>query len=127
MAQRQTIYGDDVPEFWDYLEEVQIAIVFSYKAVESLCNALIPSDYVYELKDSRGVVQLFGKDQIERWITTSDKVTKTRARSNALTAFGSSPSPSRPARCNACWARSGSRGIGRCTARTTRGVRTATS
>lgn len=72
----KTIYGEEVVEFYDFLEEVQTSIVFSYKAVESLCNALIPDDYIYEEKDGKGIVHLYGKDQIERWIATSTKVTE---------------------------------------------------
>lgn len=69
-----TIHGNDATPFYDALEDLQISIIFSFKAVESLCNTLIPDDYVYETKDSKGIIQRYPKEQIERWISTSDKV-----------------------------------------------------
>ncbi len=72
--EKGTIHGQDVTPFYDALEDLQISIIFSYKAVESLCNTLIPEDYVYETKDNKGIIQRYHKEQIERWISTSDKV-----------------------------------------------------
>lgn len=69
-----TIFGRDASVFYDVLEDLQISVIFSYKAIESLCNALIPESYVYEIEDARGIVQRYRKDQIERWVATSTKV-----------------------------------------------------
>jgi len=72
--QKGAIQGDDATPFYDALEDLQICVIFSYKAVESLCNALIPDDFVHEVEDSKGIIQRYGKEQIERWISTSTKV-----------------------------------------------------
>jgi len=72
--EKRTIHGKDAAIFYDALEDLQVSVIFSYKAVESLCNALIPDEYVYEVVDSKGIIQRYRKEQIERWITTSDKV-----------------------------------------------------
>lgn len=69
-----TIHGKDASIFYDALEDLQICIIFNYKAVESLCNALIPDDYVHEIEDSKGIIQRYRKEQIERWVSTSTKV-----------------------------------------------------
>lgn len=68
------LYNQDVKSAYDFLEEIQKAVVFSYKAVESFCNAIIPDKHVYKKANSKGVVEHYGKEQIERWITTSEKV-----------------------------------------------------
>lgn len=83
-----TIFGDDSSVFYDALEDLQICLIFSYKAIESLCNAMIPDDYVYETEDSKGIVQRYRKEQIERWLATSTKV------KDILPAILSCPKPS---------------------------------
>ncbi|WP_347331714.1 hypothetical protein [Marinimicrobium locisalis] len=69
-----SLFDTDVKSAYDFLEEIQKSIVFGYKAVESFCNASIPDDYVYEKSNSKGIIELYGKPQIERWINTSEKV-----------------------------------------------------
>lgn len=69
-----TLYSQEVRLAYDYLEEIQKTIVFSYKSVESFCNASIPEDYVYQKTNNKGIVESYGKRQIERWINTSEKV-----------------------------------------------------
>jgi hypothetical protein len=61
---------------YDYLEEIQKSIVFSYKAIESFCNTSIPDDYTYEKETKKGTIEVFKKEQIERWLPTSEKVSK---------------------------------------------------
>lgn len=70
-----TIFDEDVKLAYDYLEEIQKSVVFSYKAVESFCNASIPDTYVYQ-KQSKKNTEHYNKDQIERWISTSEKISK---------------------------------------------------
>jgi hypothetical protein len=70
----QKLFDTDVKSAYDFLEEIQKAIVFGYKAVESFCNASIPDEYIYQKKNNKGVIEHYGKEQIERWINTSDKV-----------------------------------------------------
>lgn len=67
------IYDTNVGLAYDYLENVQAAIIFAYKAVESFCNATIPDSYVYK-KTTNKSTEHYSKEQIERWIATSEKV-----------------------------------------------------
>lgn len=70
-------YGDKVDHIYDYLEEVQKTIIFSYKAIEALCNSAIPDEYTYK-KDlsKKGISEIYDKSAIERWLSTSEKVSK---------------------------------------------------
>lgn len=70
-------YGNNVVEIYDYLEEIQKAIIFSYKAIEALCNSAIPEGYTYK-KDiaKKGIYEVYDKSAIERWLTTTEKVSK---------------------------------------------------
>ncbi|QHP80900.1 hypothetical protein EO763_13705 [Pectobacterium odoriferum] len=74
---RKNFFENDVGDIYDYLEEVQKTIVFSYKAIEAMCNSAIPDDYSYK-RDSnkKGVIEVYDKLGIERWITTTEKVSK---------------------------------------------------
>ncbi|MBO2701055.1 hypothetical protein [Shewanella algae] len=69
-----SLFDKDVKSAYDFLEEIQKAIVFGYKAVESFCNASIPDEYIYQKRNGKGVIEHYGKEQIERWINTSEKV-----------------------------------------------------
>ena len=69
-----TIFDTDVRIAYDFLEEIQKAVVFSYKAVESFCNASIPDAYTYKKTTSKGIIEHYGKEQIERWVSTSEKI-----------------------------------------------------
>ncbi|EKN4018728.1 hypothetical protein ACSIMU_001403 [Yersinia enterocolitica] len=73
----KSFFENDVSEIYDYLEEVQKTIVFSYKAIEAMCNSAIPDDYIYK-KDSnkKGVLEFYDKLGIERWVSTTEKVSK---------------------------------------------------
>lgn len=70
------IYNAEVSTAYDYLEEIQKAIVFSYKAIESFCNEAIPDDYIYKKLNTKGIQEHYPKEQIERWISTSEKVSE---------------------------------------------------
>jgi len=72
-----TLFERDVQDAYDYLEEIQKSIVFSYKAVESFCNASIPEGYSYKKSvPSRKTTEIYEKEQIERWINTSEKISE---------------------------------------------------
>lgn len=71
---RDTFFDEEVKLAYDYLEETQKSVIFGYKAVESFCNASIPEDYIYQKTNNKGVIEQYGKEQIERWINTSEKV-----------------------------------------------------
>lgn len=70
----ETIFDADVAIVYDFLEEIQKSIIFSYKAVEAFCNASIPESFVYKKKNSKSVVEHYDKEAIELWISTSEKI-----------------------------------------------------
>lgn len=61
---------------YDYIEIIQIAIVFSYTALESFANLSIPDGYFYESKNNKGILEKYDKDSIERWMSLKDKLSK---------------------------------------------------
>lgn len=70
----------------DYIELIQISIVFSYTAIESFANLSIPEDYKYEVKiKNKGITEVYDKTAIERWISLGEKV------SNILTEIYKTP------------------------------------
>ncbi|MEZ6031525.1 MAG: hypothetical protein R3C17_00350 [Planctomycetaceae bacterium] len=71
-----SLHKQEVVDAYDYLEQIQTCIVFSYKSVEAFCNASIPDDFVYTRTNSKGILEHYPKQQIERWINTSEKVSK---------------------------------------------------
>jgi len=61
----------------DFIELIQISIVFAYTAIESFTNLSIPEDYKYEVKvKSKGITEIYDKVAIERWVSLSDKISK---------------------------------------------------
>lgn len=76
MENNQDFYSENVSLFYDYIEQIQIASVFSYKAVEAFCNATIPDDFVYKKTNPKGIQEIYEISQIERWIPTSEKLTE---------------------------------------------------
>lgn len=61
---------------YDYIETIQVAIVFSYTAIESFANLSIPEGYFYETKNNKGILEKYDKDSIERWVSLKDKISK---------------------------------------------------
>ena len=54
----------------DYIELIQIAIVFGYTCLETFTNLSIPEDYIFKKNNkSKGISELYDKSAIERWIT----------------------------------------------------------
>ncbi|WP_104382598.1 hypothetical protein [Sphingobacterium sp. HMA12] len=61
----------------DYIEAIQICIVFGYTALETFSNLSITETYQYKVNvKSRGVVELYDKKAIERWVSLADKLSK---------------------------------------------------
>ena len=59
----------------DYIEKVQIAIVFGYTALETFANLSIPDEYEYKKKNkSKGIHELYEKESIERWLSLKEKI-----------------------------------------------------
>ena len=70
----------------DYIELIQISIVFAYTAIESFANLSIPEDYKYEVKvKNKGITEIYDKVTIERWVSLGDKL------SNILTEIYKTP------------------------------------
>ena len=76
IKEKNDFYDKKVQLFYDYIEQIQIALIFSYKAVESFCNATIPDSFIYKKKNSKGIQEVYGILEIERWIPTSEKLTE---------------------------------------------------
>ena len=76
-SKNKKFFENDVGEIYDYLEEAQKTIVFSYKAIEAMCNSAIPEDYIYKKSSNKkGVQEIYDKLGIERWVSTTEKVSK---------------------------------------------------
>lgn len=61
-------------ELYDYFEEIQTSIIFSYISVEAFSNAAIPEEYIHEKVNEKGIKEMWNKENIERWMSTSEKV-----------------------------------------------------
>lgn len=63
-------------DLYDYFEEIQSSIIFSYITVEGLSNAAIPSNYKYTRINEKRIKEILHKENIERWVSTSEKVSE---------------------------------------------------
>ncbi len=61
---------------YDYLEAIKVSVIFAYNSIEAFVNIAIPSDYTYENINNRGIKEIWDKDAIHRWMSTSDKLSK---------------------------------------------------
>lgn len=61
---------------YEYFEEITTSIIFAYIAVEAFTNAAIPEDFQYEKLNDKKVKEIWSKENIERWLTTSQKVSE---------------------------------------------------
>lgn len=64
------------PILYDYFEEIITSLTFAYIAIESFSNAAIPENYCHEIINEKGIKEIWPKESIERWMTTSDKVSE---------------------------------------------------
>jgi hypothetical protein len=61
----------------DYIELIQVSIVFAYTAIESFVNLSIPENYKYEVKvKNKGITEIYDKTAIERWVSLGDKLSE---------------------------------------------------
>jgi len=59
----------------DYIETVQIAIVFGYTALETFSNLSIPDEFIYKKENkSKKINEIYEKNAIERWISLKEKI-----------------------------------------------------
>jgi hypothetical protein len=62
-------------DVYDYIEEIQSAIVFAYTALEAFANLSIPQGYIYKAKkNSKGISESYDKVAIERWLSLKVKM-----------------------------------------------------
>lgn len=62
-------------DVYDYIEEIQSAIVFAYTALEAFANLSIPHGYTYQAKkNSKGIIESYDKVAIERWLSLKTKI-----------------------------------------------------
>ncbi len=77
LTKKNDFFGSGVNDVYDYLEEIQKTIIFSYKAIEALCNSAIPEGYTYTRGiTKKGISEVYDKSAIERWLSTTEKVSK---------------------------------------------------
>ena len=65
---------EDKETLYDYFEEITTSIIFSYISIEAFVNAAIPEDFMYEKINEKKVKESWNKENIERWLSTSEKV-----------------------------------------------------
>lgn len=60
---------------YDFIESIQVSIVFGYTAIETFANLSIPEEYKYQPGiNHRGIEEIYNKSAIERWISLRDKL-----------------------------------------------------
>src|SRR5690625_1646981 len=60
---------------YDFIEHIQINLVFGYTAIEAFANLSIPNDYKYQPgKNHKGIEEIYDKEAIERWVSLRNKV-----------------------------------------------------
>lgn len=58
----------------NYIESIQICIVFGYTALEAFANLSIPDEFEYKMTiKNKGIIELYDKNAIERWVNLGDK------------------------------------------------------
>jgi hypothetical protein len=61
----------------DYIEIIQICIVFGYTALEAFTNLSITDSFEYKVNvKNKGIVEVYDKTAIERWVSLGDKLSK---------------------------------------------------
>lgn len=64
----------DQTELYNYFEEALSSIIFAYISVEAMANAAIPEEYEKEKVNEKGIKEIWSKENIERWTSTSEKI-----------------------------------------------------
>ncbi len=69
------IFDDSELEMlYNYFEHIQTSLIFIYTAVEAFANVAIPETFTYEKLNNKKVREIWGKEQIERWLPTTEKI-----------------------------------------------------
>lgn len=68
---------EDTATLYDYFEHVHKSLIFIYTAVEAFANLAIPKTIEYEKLNNKGIKEIWSKENIERWMPTSEKLINT--------------------------------------------------
>jgi hypothetical protein len=72
---KKKFVGKKSIDICDYIELIEISIVFSYTAIEAFANISIPKDYNYDFKNkTKSIFEKYDKFAIERWIPLKEKI-----------------------------------------------------
>ena len=64
---------NDSQLLYNYIQSVQVAIIFSFSALETFINISIPDEYLYK-RENKKSTEIFNKEQIERHIPWKEKL-----------------------------------------------------
>lgn len=59
---------------YEMIQYAELSVIFGYTALEAFANYCIPIDYVYEIENSKGIIEKYDVYAIERWMTLSEKI-----------------------------------------------------
>ncbi|MGE6229885.1 hypothetical protein [Paenibacillus chitinolyticus] len=59
---------------YDYIEFIQSSIVFGFTALEAFVNLSIPEGYEYKFENNKGIIEVYNKEAIERWLPLRTKI-----------------------------------------------------
>lgn len=62
--------------FFDFFGVASTFVIQLMTALEALVNQCIPDEYTYSKSDSGKCIKSYNKEQIQRWITLSEKISK---------------------------------------------------
>lgn len=66
--------GAKLTQLYNYFEHIQSAVISIYTAIEAMANVAIPRDYTMEAVNNRKIKEIWSKENIERWKSTSEKI-----------------------------------------------------
>jgi|LakMenEpi03Aug12_release.lakeMendotaPanAssembly.Ray.scaffolds.fasta_scaffold75878_3 hypothetical protein len=58
----------------DFLQYVQISLVFGYTALEAFANLSIPQNHSITKQTPKGIREIYDKNAIDRWISLKEKI-----------------------------------------------------
>lgn len=72
---KKKFIGSKSSDICDYIEFIQVCIVFSYSSIEAFANISIPENYTYSYrKNKKCNEEIYDKSSIERWVSLRDKI-----------------------------------------------------
>lgn len=74
-ANKQITFSEaELHVLYDFFEHLQTSLIFIYTAVEAFANIAIPEDFIHEKINNKKVKETWGKESIERWLPTTEKI-----------------------------------------------------